>query len=220
MPFSISRLLSYRETDIGQRALAWGSISVEGWQQSWYGNRHALIYLSHIQHWIIKNKFNFPHRHQTYGYEWSFSVEGSASEMPTNLSSLNVDIFQTTINSWAEVTSWGSREAWYRVIRVLPRMGKIDVITYKYVIKRNKQAISLLMVSSSLTDQSIWTTFLNVYIHTFLFGSNMKFDGAIISIYFKKNSNTVLHAFAVNRSSPLFLYLCDIVLSSWICMIY
>jgi hypothetical protein len=44
------------------------------------------------------------------------------------------------------VTSWGSREAWYRVIRVLPRwqislwhfwclcMGKIDVITYKYVI--------------------------------------------------------------------------------------
>ena len=74
------------------------------------------------------------HRHQTYGYEWSISVEGSAS-------SLNVDIFQTTINSWEEVTSWGSREAWYRVIRVLPRwqislwnfrclrMDKIDVIT-------------------------------------------------------------------------------------------
>jgi hypothetical protein len=83
------------------------------------------------------------HRHQTYGYEWSIS----ASETPTNHSSLNVDIFQTTINSWAEVTSWGSREAWYRVIRVLPRwqislwhfwclrMGKIDVIAYKYVIK-------------------------------------------------------------------------------------
>jgi hypothetical protein len=54
--------------------------------------------------------------------------------------------FRTTIDSWAEVTSWGSREAWYRVIRVLPqwqislwyfwclRMGKIDVIAYKYVI--------------------------------------------------------------------------------------
>ena len=107
---------------------------------------HSSIY--HIfQHWIKKNKFNFPHRHQTYGYEWSISVEGSASETPTNLSSLSVDIFQTTINSWAEVTSWGSREAWYRVIRVLPRWqislwhfrclrkGKIDVITYKYVIK-------------------------------------------------------------------------------------
>jgi hypothetical protein len=89
----------------------------------------------------------FPHRHQTYGYEWSISVEDSASETPTNLSSLNVDIFQTTINSWGEVTSWGSREAWYRVIRVLPRwqislwhfrclrMVKIDVITYKYMIK-------------------------------------------------------------------------------------
>jgi len=95
MPFSISRLLSSRETDIDQRALARGSIS----------------------------------------------VEGSASETPTNLSSLNVGIFQTTINSWA-VTSWGSREARYRVIRILPRwqislwhfrclrMGKIYVITY------------------------------------------------------------------------------------------
>jgi hypothetical protein len=29
--------------------------------------------------------------------EWSISVEGSASETPTSLSSLNVDIFQTTI---------------------------------------------------------------------------------------------------------------------------
>jgi hypothetical protein len=57
-----------------------------------------------------------------------------------------LDIFQTTIDSWAEVTSRGSREAWYRVIRILPqwqislwhfrclRMGKIDIITYKYVI--------------------------------------------------------------------------------------
>ena len=110
---------------------------------------HSSIY--HIfQHWIKKNKFIFPHRHQTYGYEWSILVESSASETPTNLSSLNVDIFKTTINSWAEVTSWGSRETWYRVIRGLPRwqillwhfrclcMGKIDVITYKYVIKCNK----------------------------------------------------------------------------------
>jgi hypothetical protein len=99
-----------------------------------------------FQHWIKKNKINFPHRHQTYGYEWSISVECSASETPTNISSLNVDIFQTTINSWAEVTSWGSRETWYRVFRVLPRwqtslwhfrclrMDKFDVIAYKYVI--------------------------------------------------------------------------------------
>jgi len=30
---------------------------------------------------------------------------------PTHLSSVDADLFQTTIDSWAEVTSWGSREA-------------------------------------------------------------------------------------------------------------
>ena len=54
--------------------------------------------------------------------------------------------FQTTIDIWAEVTSWWSRAACYRAIRVLPRcqislwhfrclrIGNIDVITSKYVI--------------------------------------------------------------------------------------
>ena len=27
-----------------------------------------------FQHWIKKNLMNFPHRHQTYWYEWSISV--------------------------------------------------------------------------------------------------------------------------------------------------
>ena len=142
MPFSISRLLSSRETDIGQRALARGMITVLLWKKAC-----SNLFITYFNIELKKNKINFPHRHQIYGYEWSISVEGSASETPTNLSSLNVDIFQTTINSWAEVTTWGSRDAWYRVIRVLPRwqislwqfrclrMGKIDVITYKYVIK-------------------------------------------------------------------------------------
>jgi hypothetical protein len=35
----------------------------------------------------------------------------SDMETPTNLPSLDTDLFQTTIDSWAEVTSWGSREA-------------------------------------------------------------------------------------------------------------
>ena len=39
------------------------------------------------------------HTHQICGYEWSISVEGSASETPTILSSLNVNIFQMTIDS-------------------------------------------------------------------------------------------------------------------------
>ena len=71
----------------------------------------------------------------------------------------------TTIDSWAEVTSWGSREAWYRVIRVLPRwqislwhfrclrMVKIDVITYKYVIKSRKVNDRLIWLSNISTDE-------------------------------------------------------------------
>jgi hypothetical protein len=35
----------------------------------------------------------------------------SDMETPTNLSSLGTDLFQTTIDRWAEVTSWDSREA-------------------------------------------------------------------------------------------------------------
>jgi hypothetical protein len=84
-----------------------------------YCPRKVLLPRRHhiFQHWIKKNKINFPHRHHAYRYEWSIS----AFETPTNLSSLNVNIFQTTIDRWTEVTSWSSREAWYRVIRVLPR---------------------------------------------------------------------------------------------------
>ena len=99
---------------------------------------HLSIY--HIfQHWIKKNKINF----FVFGFFiFSTKVSVSASETPTNLSSLDADIFQTTIDSWAEVTSYGSREAWHRVIRVLPRYlpmawyrcGTSGVITYKYVI--------------------------------------------------------------------------------------
>ena len=108
-------------------------------------------------------------------------------ETPIHLSSLDTDLFQTKIDSWAEVTSWGSRGTWYRVyicpwvtriiqalsvsdsLRLLNdrrernittglfrlahgvislwdfrclRMGKIDVITYKYVI----------MINNRLTD--------------------------------------------------------------------
>ena len=136
MPFSISRLLSSRETDIGRRM-----ITVLIWKKACI---NQFITYFNIE---LKIRKLTSHRHQTYGYEWSISVEGSAAETPTNLSSLNVDIFQTNINSWAEVMSWGSREAWYRVIRVLRRwqislwhfpglrLGKIDVITYKYVIR-------------------------------------------------------------------------------------
>jgi hypothetical protein len=102
---------------------------------------HLSIY--HIsQHWIKKNKINFPQRHQTYGYVWiTTAVEPVfwlASETPTNLSSLEAHIIQKTTDSWVEVTPLGSRDGWYRVIRALHfwclRLGKIDVITCKYLI--------------------------------------------------------------------------------------
>ena len=66
------------------------------------------------------------HTHKTDGYEWSISVEGSASETSTNLSSPN-DIFQTTINSWAEVTSWGSREGLVSCYQSVAPMADIVV---------------------------------------------------------------------------------------------
>jgi hypothetical protein len=44
----------------------------------------------------------------------------SDMETSTNLSSLDADLCQTKIDSWAEVTTWGSWEAWYRVISVFP----------------------------------------------------------------------------------------------------
>ena len=81
------------------------------------------------------------------------------------------------INSWAEVTSWGSREAWYCVIRVLPQwqislrhfrclhMGKIDVITFKYVIipffpqKTDTSYINLFMVFYNSIKSAISVAF-------------------------------------------------------------
>ena len=38
------------------------------------GMHSSMYYIS--QHWIKKNKINVPHRHQTYGYEWSIMVQG------------------------------------------------------------------------------------------------------------------------------------------------
>ena len=96
--------------DIGR-----GMITVLIWK------KHALSIYHIFQHWIKKNNINF----FVFGFFIFPTNESvSPSETPTNLSSL-ADIFQTTIDSWAEVTSQGSREAWYRVIRILPRYRPI-----------------------------------------------------------------------------------------------
>ena len=145
MPFSISTVIiprnRYRpdgfspKVDIGR-----GMTTVLIWKKACIN-----LFITYFNIELKRTKLTSQHRHQTYGYEWSISIEGSASETPTNLSSLKSTFSKTTIDSWAEVTSWGSREAGYRVIRVLPRwqismchfrclrMGKIYVITYKYM---------------------------------------------------------------------------------------
>ena len=119
------------------RALTWGTISFSrddnspespradiGWGMITVLNvekgMHWSIY--HIsQHWIKKNKINVPHRYQTNGYVWiTTAVEPAFCFCFRNThTSFLAGIFQMTINSWVEVTSWGSREAWYPVIRDL-----------------------------------------------------------------------------------------------------
>ena len=64
----------------------------------------------------IWSQFLLPKRQQIFP-RWRptsskrYGVKVSASETPTNLSSLDADIFHTTIDRWAEVTSWGLRDA-------------------------------------------------------------------------------------------------------------
>jgi hypothetical protein len=130
-----------------------GMITVLIWKkaQFWYGKRHALIYLSHtnvFQHWIKKNKINFTHTHQTMSDWYRFRDDNS----PDMEKGMHCSIY---------------KGAWYHVVLFIKRldimlsefcpdirpgadiavalwclhMGKIDVITYKYVISiiyRNK----------------------------------------------------------------------------------
>ena len=126
MPFSISGLLS-RETDIGRRALA------RRWKKACIN-----LFITYFNPELKRTKLT-SHRYQSYGYVlvttvvepvftcchgfFIFSTKESVSpsETATNLSSRDDDISQTTIDSWAEVTSCVARTAWYRVFRVLPR---------------------------------------------------------------------------------------------------
>ena len=111
MPFSISELLSSRETegfspmvDIGQRiitVLIWKKPCINLFITYFNIELKRIKLTSHIDTKLMDLRDNSPNM-----------------ETPTNVSSLGTDLFQTTIDSWAEVTSWDSREAWYRVISV------------------------------------------------------------------------------------------------------
>jgi hypothetical protein len=53
--FSISALVSARDSYIKPDIEAGGLIWVEGWYQGRYGNVHVIIYLSHILHWLFSS---------------------------------------------------------------------------------------------------------------------------------------------------------------------
>ena len=60
--------------DIGR-----GMITVLIWKKACI---NLILFITYFNIELKKNKINFPHRHQTYGYEWSIS----AFETSTNLS--------------------------------------------------------------------------------------------------------------------------------------
>ena len=135
MPFAISRLLSSRETDIGQ-----GMITVLIWKRACIN--------------LFITYFNIELKKKITSHTDTKLMNMSDRYRLRILLPKHQQIFPRWTSTFSKrqltVTSWGSREAWYRVIRVLPRwqislwhfwclcMGKIDVITYKYVIKCNK----------------------------------------------------------------------------------
>ena len=53
MTFSISALVSARDSHIKPDSKAGGLIWVDGWYQGRYGKFHVIIYLSHILHWLV-----------------------------------------------------------------------------------------------------------------------------------------------------------------------
>jgi len=152
MHFSISGVLSSRETDIGQRALARGSISVEVliWKKAYIN-----LFITYFNNELKRIKLTSHTDTKLMDMSDRYRLRDSSPDMetPTNLSSLDTDLFQTTIDSWAEVTSWGLISCYqcfapisaHEMISLWHfrylRMGKIDVITYKYVINIDKDGI-------------------------------------------------------------------------------
>ena len=116
MPFSISELLSSRETegfspmvDIGRRI-----ITVLIWKKPCIN-----LFITYFNIELKRTKLTS--HTDTKLMDMSDRYQLWDDNSLTNHSSLDADIFQATSDSWAEVTAWVSREAWYLVIRFLPR---------------------------------------------------------------------------------------------------
>ena len=128
MPFSISGLLTSRETDIGRTALA------QRWKKACIN-----LFITYFNIELKRTKLT-SHTYQTYGYVLVTTVVESAftcchgffifSRENQFLLPKQQQIFprgtttfskRQCLDSWAEVTSCGARAAWYRVIRVFPR---------------------------------------------------------------------------------------------------
>ena len=96
--------------------IGWGMITVLIWKKAYI---NLFITYFNIELKRIKLTSHTDTKLMDMSDRYRLRDNNPDMETPTTLSSLDADFFQTTIDSWAEVTSYGSREAWYHVIRVL-----------------------------------------------------------------------------------------------------
>ena len=108
----------YRPEDFSTRVdIGWGMITVIIWKKAYI---NLFITYFNIELKNIKLTSHTGTKLMDMSDRYRLRDNSPDMETPTNLSSQDTDLFQTTINSWMEVTSWGSQEAWYRVISVCP----------------------------------------------------------------------------------------------------
>jgi len=86
MTFSISALVSARDSHIKPDSEAGGLIWVEGWYQGRYGKFHVIIYLSHILH-LLFSSIDF------YIAEKIFELTNCENKSLCELSLFNLQIF-------------------------------------------------------------------------------------------------------------------------------
>jgi len=108
MTFSISALVSARDSHIKPDSEAGGLIWIEGWYQGRYGKFHVIIYLSHILHWLFPS-IDF------YIADKIFELTNCENKSLRELPLFNLQIFLYTIfpctltyNVWHHCTDTGS----------------------------------------------------------------------------------------------------------------
>ena len=134
MPFSISRLLSSRETDIGQKVdIDRGMITVLIWKRACI-NLFITYFNIELKRTKLTSCTDTKLMDMSDRYRLRLLIPKRQQIFPR----------RTSTFSKRQLTSWGSREACYRVIKVLPRwqlslwhfrclrMGKLTLLLINY----------------------------------------------------------------------------------------